>query len=87
MFPIQTHVTWTLVGPGALTELQNEEILAHANDLQNQEKTNNNLAEHDRTVTDQVTTTRFWIDLATAEAWISFLQPYNPISTSITTEN
>lgn len=32
---------------------------------------------------DQTTFDRFWIDQTSAENWIAFIQPYNPVSATI----
>ena len=83
MFPIQTHITWSLVEPGALTNEQKAEILNMATLMESQGKTDDALTTHDNSVENEVTTTRFWIDLAAAEEWTNYLQPFNPLRSVI----
>jgi hypothetical protein len=76
---IYTTVTWNPKPPAEIGNI----LHAKADELLNGEPSVTNYDQHQ----DGVTAQRGWPDLATAEAWIEFVQQYNPVSAVINPES
>jgi hypothetical protein len=76
---IQTQVTWVQTTPQetvALVEAKGNELTAQGKEIGEAVVTLNPRNS-------QTTTVRTWIDEATAQEWIAFVQVYNPVSAVI----